>query len=109
MFHIRLSERGIRLILALVPALQSVEEAQLRRSLTYSRYWLSDFDVDKPYRELTDFAEELGIEVVNPVDRFREAAADGLKLYLKHDMHFNETGHEVFAMEIAGHLRRAGY
>jgi hypothetical protein len=96
----------IRLIVGLVPAAQSVDPAQLRRSLVRSRYWIDDFDVDEPYRRLAHFADAESIEVVNPLDDFRRALDSGDALYLNRDMHFNERGHALFAAAIIVHLAR---
>jgi len=98
------AESNTRLIVALIPALQSVEMKQLKRSLTYSEFELTDFDVDKPYRALAQFGEEENIEVINPTAAFREATASGEKLYLQWDMHFNARGHALFSSEIAAYL-----
>jgi lysophospholipase L1-like esterase len=101
------SEHGIRLVIALIPALQSVELQHLERSLTYSEFELSDFDVDKPYDMLVQFGKEEGIEVINPVQAFREATESGESLYLRSDLHFNVSGHALFASEIAAILNES--
>ncbi len=103
------SEKGIRLIVALVPALQTVDARQLEKSLRYSEFETSDLDVDKPYRALVEFAGREGIEIVNPVGAFRDRLESGDELYLQRDMHFNANGHFLFASEIAMYLVRTSH
>lgn len=97
--------RGLRLVVALIPSVQSVDEATLTAALSYSVYGPADFDLDKPYRLLEAFGRAHGIEVVNPVARFRAAAAGGARLYHRNEMHFNAAGHALFAEAIAERLR----
>ncbi|MBU6365016.1 MAG: SGNH/GDSL hydrolase family protein [Gemmatimonadetes bacterium] len=97
--------RGFRLVLALVPGLQTVVEPALEASLAYSVFDPDDFDPDKPYRELEAFGRATGIEVVNPMGRFREATRAGDAVYHRNEMHFNAAGHALFAQAIAERLR----
>jgi lysophospholipase L1-like esterase len=93
-----------RLVVALVPALQTVQAEALRDSIAHVAYETEDFDPDKPYRLVEEFARSNGIDVVNPVARFRAEEHAGTRLYLKRDMHFNAAGHALFAEAIAGHI-----
>lgn len=97
--------RGLRLVVALVPSVQMVDRATLDAALTYSEYGPGDFDLDKPYRLLEAFGRDHDIEVVNPVARFRAAAAAGQRLFHPNEMHFNAAGHALFAQAIAERLR----
>ena len=97
-------DNDIRLILALVPALQSVDPQALSRSLTYSTYRPTDFDIAKPYARIESFCLETGIEVINPLPAFVQMHDSGESLYLYGDMHFNTTGHQLFAEEISRYL-----
>jgi lysophospholipase L1-like esterase len=92
-------------IIAVVPARQTVDPASLAATLVGSKYDGSDFDLDKPYTLLVEFARANGIEVVNPVAAFREAVSRGRVPYLRNDMHFNSTGNELYAAAIADRLR----
>lgn len=98
--------RGARLIVAMVPALQSADKGALERSLRHSRYEIADFDLEKPYRQLLRFATAEGIEAVNPLERFRAESTAGSSLYLPREMHFNARGYTVFAEEIADYINR---
>lgn len=89
-----------RLLLALIPSLQAVDRRALTRTLAYTRYDTSDFDLDKPYRVLGRFAARHGIVVCNPLEAFRKRRRHGEELFLRNDMHFAPSGHRAFADEI---------
>lgn len=91
---------GAEFLVAVVPALQSVDAKARANSIAYTRYYDQDFDLDKPYRLLQEFGESAGIEILAPVDSFRKAHSEGISPYLNNDMHFNEVGHRLFAQEI---------
>jgi len=95
---------GIRFIVAVIPALQSVEDDAFRASLASSSYEPADFDLDRPYVALAEFCRENRIELVNPVTAFREAESRHERLYLVGDMHFNPQGHRLFAKAISDEL-----
>jgi lysophospholipase L1-like esterase len=97
-------EHRFRLVVALIPALQTVQSEALRNSIAHLAYEAGDFDPDKPYRLVEEFARSNGIDVVNPVERFRAQERAGTRLYLRRDMHFNAAGHELFAQAIAEHI-----
>lgn len=99
-----LRDLNIGLIIAVIPSVQSVEDKPFRQAISYLTYEAEDFDLDKPYRLLDEFAIEHGLKMVIPIVRFRELTEDGCELYLKRDMHFNPTGHRVFAEAIAEYL-----
>lgn len=100
-----LEARGVRLVVALVPALQSVDPAALERSLRYSSYEPAAFEAARPYRRLMEFAAAEGLEMIDPLDRFQAEFAAGADLYLPREMHFSADGHRLFAEEIANYLR----
>lgn len=102
-----LAERKIRFVIALIPALQAIEPRAFLHSIAYTVYNPSDFDLDKPYRNLEAFARGNGIEVINAVPALRRRRETGETLYLANDIHFNAAGHAAFAAEIAAYLQRA--
>ena len=61
-------------------------------------------DLEKPYRQLEEFAKANRIEVINPTDAFREIHRADDPLYLAHDKHFSPKGHQVFATELYRYL-----
>ncbi len=98
----RLGEsHGFDVVIALVPARQSVDRDSLERTIRHTRYERADFDPEKPYRLIEEFGAAEGIEVINPLDAFIAAHESGRELYLRADMHFNAAGHALFAREIA--------
>lgn len=98
------SNLGIRLIIAVIPSVQTIQPKAFEHAITYSVFDKEDFDLGKPYRLLEEFANEYGIEVVNPIKWFKSEANKGNTLYLKRDMHFNAAGHSLFARSIADYL-----
>ena len=99
-------ETGVRLVIAVIPALPSVTRPAFEHSIAYTIYETKDFDLDKPYRQLTSFLQQNNIESVDMLDRFRaiESKEAGLALYLERDMHFNARGQKVFARGIADQI-----
>lgn len=97
---------GIRFIIALVPSRQSIDMRAFQQTIAYTKFYEDDFDLDKPYRALMAFGGKHDIEVVNPVDAFRDAAAAGADLYLTREMHFSKDGHRLFAAQISNYLRQ---
>lgn len=100
-----LAVQGIRLIVVLVPAPQSVDSELFAQSIAFTRFEPEDFDLEQPYRLMEDFARINHIELVNPLETFRRAHHPSRSLYLVRDMHFSPKGHEVFAQEITRYLR----
>jgi len=96
-FKSYLDERNIDLVVALIPSLQAVDHRALMRSIAYTQYDHVDFDLDKPYHLIREFAKKHGITVCHPLESFRTLKDQGETLYLKGDMHFNAKGHRVFA------------
>jgi lysophospholipase L1-like esterase len=100
-----LAVQGIRLIVVLVPAPQSVDAELFGQSIAHTRYEPKDFDLDQPYLLMEGFAKTNHIELINPLESFRRSHHSSASLYLFRDMHFSPKGHEVFAQEIARYLR----
>ena len=98
-----LHERNIRFIVARIPALQAVDERVFKDTIAYTTYDPEDFEIDKPYRMLVEFARSNRIEIVNPLQEFREHHSQ-TKLFLERDMHFNKAGHRYFGRVIAEYI-----
>ncbi len=88
---------GARLLVALIPALQTVEPDELVRSIAYTHYEVDDFDIDKPYRLINEFTAEHHIPTVSPLASFRNEHRRGTALYLPGDLHLSSEGHRLFA------------
>ena len=97
-------QNNVRFVVALVPSLQSVDEYALEASIAYTSYYKEDFEMDKPYDRLVNFAQKNQIEIINPLASFRRSKDLGESLYLNGDMHFNKFGHKLFADEILFHI-----
>jgi hypothetical protein len=100
-----LEEKGVRFIVVLIPALQTVDEKVFHQSISYSVYNDNDFDLEKPYKLLNEFCKSKNIELINPLPAFRKHHHKNNSLYLFKDMHFNYAGHKLFAQEILNYLR----
>ena len=98
------SDLRIRLVVAIIPSVQTIQPKKFEHSIAYTVFDREDFDLDRPYRLLEVFAKEQLIELVNPVKRFQQMANKGSLLYLENDMHFNANGHDLFAQAIAEYL-----
>ena len=96
--------KGIKLIIVIIPSPHSIVEKRFEDAISHSIYHKRDFDLDKPYSLLTDFASSNNIDLVNPIEVYRQAHKEGILLYLKKDVHINATGHEVLARVIADYL-----
>lgn len=94
---------GARLLVATIPARESVDPESLSSTLACVAFEADQFELDKPYRELEMFCQTQGISYVNPCSAFR-AARD--PLYISQDIHFNARGHRLFAELVAPTLRQ---
>lgn len=99
-----LDKRGVPFIIALIPSLQSVDEKAFRHSIANTKFNPEDFEIEKPYKSLEEFGHAHGIEVINPLSSFKRKNHEGARLFLNRDMHFNASGHELFAHEILAYL-----
>ena len=99
-----LAERRIRFILALIPSVQSIDDRAFRHSIAYSVFDEKDFELDRPYRLLEEFARQHGIEVVNPYRALKRRQQSGARLYLQKEIHFSREGHVAFAREVVDYL-----
>jgi hypothetical protein len=101
-------DMGIRLVIAVIPTVQSVEEKSFKHAISHSIYNEEDFELDKPYQLLDKFAQDHDMEMIIPVNLFRTMHNNGKMLYLKRDMHFSAAGHDLFARVIADYLIEKG-
>lgn len=99
------SNMGVHLVIAMIPALQSVDGLALRNSIGYTIYEPDDFDFDKPHRMMQALCRDIGIPIVDPLDEFRRLHSEDSPLYLPGDMHFNDRGHRLFARAIREALK----
>ncbi|HPF39434.1 MAG TPA: SGNH/GDSL hydrolase family protein [Phycisphaerae bacterium] len=97
---------GATTLVALIPCIQSIDPNELAKSIAYTRYEASDFDLSAPMRLLTDFCATNDIPVVDPTPDFSAAYARGESLYLNGDLHFNKAGHALFARAILSAIDR---
>lgn len=97
-------DSGVELVIALIPARQTINNVAFQHSIAYSEFDETDFDLDKPYELLEAYASAQNIRIVNSVPIFRQEYKEGEVLYLIRDVHMTPAGHNVLAREIANYL-----
>ena len=89
-------------VVAAIPARETIQQDAFEDSIGYIDIETTDFDLEKPYRNLRRFCDAESIPFCDPREAFRQG---GEGLYLPHDMHFSAKGHRLFAEELAKTLR----
>jgi len=84
-----------------IPAKESIVPEALATTLEYVDYSADDFDLEKPYRKLAEFCEEIAITCIDPSDRLKEAQREGKGPYLRYDLHISAEGHRILADVLA--------
>lgn len=103
-------EKGIKLLVVLVPAMVRVMEPYLTfEQIEHRRHYLPG-DVDGRRNDfsagLAEFCEELGCSFIDAYSALRQAAeANNRRLYILVDEHLDVRGNEVVAQAIAEWLR----
>jgi lysophospholipase L1-like esterase len=96
------------LVVVIIPVREQVhkEDWELRKIQRKMEYGLNekDFDLEKPQKKLIDFCEGNNISYIDLLPKFKEKAMNGIRLYYKSDVHWNEKGHELAADIIAESL-----
>lgn len=100
-------ERGLPLVVVLYPGPYQYEPGYWGYVLDECGCEPAQYDLDKPNRRMREFCAERGLLCVDLLPRFREATAEGVRLY--RDVHFNPAGHELAAEELEQALRAAGF
>ena len=62
------------------------------------------FDFDAPQRRLTEYARGCGIDLLDLLPTFREAAGRGGRLYIPNDTHWSVEGNRLAGQELAAHI-----
>ena len=98
-------ERGVKLIVAILPDLFQVE-ADLRNEI-FKRYNLKEDSIDLAFPDemLAGFFNQHGIYFVDILEGFQRAS-DLEELYLLRDTHWNEEGNRLAAELIFAYLSR---
>ena len=78
----------------------------LRQTREAKFYTLDEIEkATKIRKELLAFADQTGIEFIDPTDAFREAYKSGTILHYPNDRHFNEVGHKIAAEKISPKIK----
>jgi acetyltransferase AlgX (SGNH hydrolase-like protein) len=89
-----LDERGIRMVLVLLPDHVQVDQ-QLRQEFLAARGEdPSQFDFQKPQHMLKEWGERNGVRTIDLLPQFREAAPQEA-LYFSTDLHITAAGHRL--------------
>ena len=106
-FHDQLADRGIRLLLVVVPGKASVYPNRLTRRFDAGRV------VDSPTKLFVQRLREAGIETVDLITTFRRARAAKLDserpLFLSRDTHWTGTGVRLAAAAVAERVQQLGW
>ena len=92
--------RGDRLVVAVAPAVHTVDPAML--DLLTAELAVGEVDVDAPRLGLLAVTARLGIATCDLTPPLAAAVADGRKPYLRFDGHWSSAGHAVVAETLAG-------
>ena len=106
--------KGVRVLVALVPAKAQVyprfRAEQQKRLGVPENQW----NPDLPFEGMDPLLRDVGLDVVNPLARFREeakkrAAAGETELYYEKDRHFSPEGNRLFAQVLYHKLTQNEY
>ena len=100
--HALCREIGARFYVVLYPWGHQVAPQEWQPGRTW---WMPPDAVasEAPFTAVRERCRARGIELIDLVDAFRDAAGD-TPLYFRHDMHFTPAGHRLFAAEVARRL-----
>jgi hypothetical protein len=91
---------GAPLVAMVIPRDAQVDDARLRHQLSQYHLTRADIDVDKPQRELSALATQLGIPLLDLEPTLR-ASQQSSGVFFQHDIHFTARGHELAAQALA--------
>lgn len=93
------ASRGTRTVVVIIPTYYQVHEEYWREYVRVYNIRQDTVDLLKPQRILKQFAEELGVPVLDLLPRFREVGT-GTTLYFKIDGHWNSDGQRLAGEEL---------
>jgi hypothetical protein len=96
-------EHGAELSLLLIPAAFQVQEDVRQAVLDFTKRPPDAYDLDYAQARLREFCAREGIDCLDPLEQFREAARDK-RLYRVRDTHWNKEGNRLAARLLADHL-----
>ncbi len=105
--HATCEQAGATLVVATIPTKEAVLPEALNVSLQYIDFDPEDFEVRKGFARMKEFCDAGSIAFVDPFETFVAEAEKGTELYLPTDMHFNATGHRLFAEHVVEAVRTA--
>jgi lysophospholipase L1-like esterase len=99
-FQRRVRDAGTRIVVVYAPA---KEEAY--RDVLVGIHGVAPDRIVGFSRELRDFGERSGVDVVDLTPAFVEKARSGARLYFSYDAHWNASGNELAALALRDYLR----
>ena len=93
--------RGIPTLFALVPAPQQVDAQAFEEYLRAFGLDPNTVDLEQPNQMLGRALTTRGLEVIDPLEIFRNTSDNETRLYGAVDNHFSSDGHDLFAGAIA--------
>jgi hypothetical protein len=97
------------LLLSVIPGKTQFCRESLAQFISYLDYEEDDFEVDKVDRLLCEFASEHGMEILSPLQEFRQVSlnGNGRSLYFPlGDPHFTAEGHDLYARSLARRIAK---
>lgn len=95
---------GARLVLILIPTKEQIRFSYLEEAVTGFGIDPRDLDMERPNRLLRQWADSLGIELIDVLQEFSEAPEEP---FFDFDEHLNPYGHRLLAEVIASRLSGA--
>ncbi len=104
--HKGVERSGAEFLMMIIPAEFQVDPEVARAAADLLEMPLSDFDLDRPQRLVTEFCKKTGIECIDLLPAFREAGIRR-KLYRKQNTHWNVEGNALAVEELMNWASRA--
>jgi lysophospholipase L1-like esterase len=101
-----LEERGIPLLVVLIPAHEQLDPGLQRELATEIGHGEGEYDYEKPQRVLRAWCEENRVAVADLLPVFRREP-DRAGLYFHNDMHWNRAGHALAAEALLPRLQQS--
>jgi lysophospholipase L1-like esterase len=97
---------GAPVVVLAIPEMSQFDDQMRARTTANFRFRDDEVDWDRPQRDLTAEAQNLGVPVLDLLPLFR-STSDRADLYLRIDTHFTAYGHQLTAEALATFLEQA--
>jgi hypothetical protein len=94
-------QKGIPALFVLIPSDFQVDPEKFNQYVRGFAIDTTAVDLDQPSRRLAEELSKRGLNVIDPLTRFREMHNSGQRLYGKVDQHMNAAGHQALGEIVA--------